>query len=577
MSVLSRFLFVVVFLLIASSSWAYSGVVKWSVSMGNGVEASAAVSSKGVVYVPALNGYLYAIDARNGFVKWKVYLNSTYIFSAPLIGPDGTIYIGSGDGKLYAIGNDGVKKWSFSTSKGITSSPTISRDGTLYIGSYDNYMYAINSKDGSLKWSFGTGGRIYSSVALAKDGTVYFGSEDHYLYALNPDGTLKWKFETDGAISASPAVDIDGTIYIGSTDHYLYALNPDGTLKWKFEAGDSIAGGAVIDYDGTIYFGSFDGYLYALNPDGTLKWKFEAGSRVVAAVTTTTTTTGGGSTGTTSSTTSNKIHTVPVIGNNGAVYFGCEDGYLYALNPDGTLRWKLYLGDRIIYTSAAMDQKGVLYIGSDSGNFYAVSTESTGVAASPWPKFKHDLNNYSIQDPFTDISVPEYSWAKQAILDIYMNEATNGYSDGTYKPYRNVKRSEIAAFISRAADLNVTGCTSAPFVDVSPDEWYCKYVQALKDSSIISGYPDGTYRPDDSVTRAAMAKILAKALNLDIQPCFLNNPFNDVPISSWYCRYVKAIKDASITTGYPDGSFKPDNPVTRAEMAVFVDKAFYMR
>ncbi len=127
-----------------------------------------------------------------------------------------------------------VKKWSFATEGAVHSSPAVSSDGTIYVGSDDGRVYALRTDDGSTRWVFATRGRVRSSPAIGSDGTVYVGSCDLNVYALGPaDGTKKWAFATEGEVYSSPAIGSDGTIYIGSHDGKVYALNPtDGSKKW---------------------------------------------------------------------------------------------------------------------------------------------------------------------------------------------------------------------------------------------------------------------------------------------------------------------------------------------------------
>ena len=104
--------------------------------------------------------------------------------SSPAIGPDGTVYVGSYDEKLYAInGKRGVKLWEFKTGHWVSSSPAIGSDGTVYVGSHDKKLYAINGKSGDKLWEFVTGSAV-SSLAIGSDGTVYVGSFDNKLYAI---------------------------------------------------------------------------------------------------------------------------------------------------------------------------------------------------------------------------------------------------------------------------------------------------------------------------------------------------------------------------------------------------------
>ena len=123
------------------------------------------------------------LGAQTNNVRWS-YTTGGTVRSSPAIGSDGTVYVGSNDGKLYAINPNGTQKWNYPTGGDVGSSPAIGSDGTLYVGSNDAKHYAINP-DGSLKWSSTTGGNSFSSPAIGTDGTVYVGSGDNKLYAYN--------------------------------------------------------------------------------------------------------------------------------------------------------------------------------------------------------------------------------------------------------------------------------------------------------------------------------------------------------------------------------------------------------
>ncbi len=173
-------------------------------------------------------------------------------------------------------------------------------------------------------------------------------------------------------------------------------------------------------------------------------------------------------------------------------------------------------------------------------------------------------------------------WAFKHVNAIFSVGITKGCGYGTYCPAMNVTRAQMAAFIVRSIIGEPTeGCTEKPFDDVPVDSWYCKYVRVIKDLGIAHGYGNGLYGPDDQVTREQMAKFLTNALisKGEIGPvpddyCNGEAPFPDVDPQSWSCRYIKRIKELHITTGYPDGTYKPYYPVTRAQMAVFLTKAF---
>ena len=202
-------------------------------------------------------------SANNGAFSWN-YATGDMIFSSPAIGADGTIYVGSLDGELYAINADGTFKWSY-TAVWMDSAPAIGADGTIYVGTLDGELLAINA-DGTFKWSYTTENAIESSPAIGADGTIYIGSEDSKLYAVNADGTFKWSYTTGDYVESSPAIGADGTIYVGSDDDNLYAINADGTFKWSYATGDDVFSSPAVGADGTIYFGSLDRNFYAIGP-----------------------------------------------------------------------------------------------------------------------------------------------------------------------------------------------------------------------------------------------------------------------------------------------------------------------
>ena len=318
--------------------------LKWKFLTEGDVYSSPAIGLDGTVYVGSYDGYLYAVSP-GGSLMWKFQTGSS-VESSPAIGLDGTVYVGSKDRHLYAVKRDGTLKWKFLTEGDVYSSPAIGLDGTVYVGSYDGYLYAVNP-DGTLKWKFLTGD-VYSSPAIGLDGTIYVGSGNHYFYALNPDGGLKWKFKTGKYVWSSPAIGLDGTVYVGSTDKYLYAVNPEGALKWKLKTSYGVRSSPAIGLDGTVYVGSGNHYFYALNPDGSRKWVF------------------------TTFPFRDRASDSPAIGSDGTVYVGLGD--LYALNPDAGLKWKFKTG-KYVRSSPVIGLDGTVYVGSDDNYLYALEEQ----------------------------------------------------------------------------------------------------------------------------------------------------------------------------------------------------------
>jgi len=151
------------------------------------------------------------------------------VISRPAVASN-VVYLGSWDGKLYALNaSNGSYIWSFATGGEIDSSPTIS-GGLVYVGSHDGKVYALNASTGmvgynlelhnNVVWSFTTGDMVmFSSPAVADDGTIYFGCDDQNLYALNPDGSLKWSFFAGGKIESSITLGTNNIIYFASRNN----------------------------------------------------------------------------------------------------------------------------------------------------------------------------------------------------------------------------------------------------------------------------------------------------------------------------------------------------------------------
>ena len=177
-------------------------------------------------------------------------------------------------------------------------------------------------------------------------------------------GKLKWIVATSGPVTSSPAVDQNGIVYVGSADNNFYAINGEtGVIEWKYKTGGAIEHSSpAIDSNGIVYIGSYDGYLYAFDikaikpADGTTwtyKWIFK--------------TDGLGA-----------IASSPAIAPDGTIIFGCSDGRIYAVNRDGTLKWKTPIG-MVMTSSPAIDSaKSQLYIGTAVPDIFYTLDLQTG-------------------------------------------------------------------------------------------------------------------------------------------------------------------------------------------------------
>jgi hypothetical protein len=174
---------------------------------------------------------------------------------------------------------------------------------------------------------------------------------------------------------------------------------------------------------------------------------------------------------------------------------------------------------------------------------------------------------------FSDV-LPEF-WAEKYITAIYCKGITSGYSDGTYRPSQNVQRSQMAAFIIRAKYGESFTYSATPyFTDVPSGHWAFKYVQKMYEDQITTGYPDGTYRPAGNVTRGQMAAFIIRGLYGESFTYNETPYFTDVPASHGAFKYVQKVFEEGIASGYSDGTYRPSQNVNRAQMAAFIAKAF---
>lgn len=141
----------------------------------------------------------------------------------------------------------------------------------------------------------------------------------------------------------------------------------------------------------------------------------------------------------------------------------------------------------------------------------------------------------------------------------------SGYANGTFEPDRNMTRAEVTTMFARlltekmAADQTY----SNTFSDVAKSHWAANYIGYMQQFGIITGYADGSFRPDASVTRAEFAAIASRFERLTEG----TKSFSDVPSSHWAAKYINFAATRGWVNGYADGTFQPNNSITRAEVA----------
>ncbi|WP_203363522.1 S8 family serine peptidase [Bacillus sp. REN10] len=184
---------------------------------------------------------------------------------------------------------------------------------------------------------------------------------------------------------------------------------------------------------------------------------------------------------------------------------------------------------------------------SDEPNFVSIEVNNPGPA-------------------FKDLSLSH--WYNRYMTYLYHEQVLQGYPDRTIQPTKLLTRGEAAILVGRAIGVDTSNATTK-FTDIQSTV-SAPYVAALADKKIISGYSDGTFRPNEQVTRAQMAILIAKAYEVTPQT---SGPFKDVTKNVTGNEFINALATHNIVSGYLDGTFRPYGKIDRASFSVFLAKA----
>lgn len=330
------------------------------------------------------------------------------IFSSPVIGADGTIYIGSADRNFYAIRPDGTEKWRFTTGEIIDSAALLDDTGRVYFGSGDGYLYALNRADGSQAWRFAADDPAATralinwfegNVAMGPGGVLYAPNDNFRLYAVDRtngarvwaakvpdqgwslpavdlanarlvvgnlsllpftgdtfgfdlDGRQLWKQQTKGSIAASPLLLPDGAFVLGGFDGYVRVRDGEtGDERTNLPVRDHVYASAALHPAGFVVVPAADGTVYAFDPaTGAVRWAFDWDA---------------------------PIRSSPAIDGDGLIYMGTGNGHLLVLNAAGELHWAIRLVDEDrddLNGSPGLGWDAV-YVAGESGEVFSVPFE----------------------------------------------------------------------------------------------------------------------------------------------------------------------------------------------------------
>lgn len=158
------------------------------------------------------------------------------------------------------------------------------------------------------------------------------------------------------------------------------------------------------------------------------------------------------------------------------------------------------------------------------------------------------------------------------VMELTNRGIISGYSDGTFRPNSIVTRGQAAKMLALALKLDIENVVNPNFKDVPTNYQFYKYIAALVEEGLIDGYSDQTFRPDEPITRGQIAKILSLGYRFSVATK-LTHHFEDVPSNNSNAYYIQTLINLNITKGVSPVSFKPNDPITRGQMATFIVRA----
>lgn len=171
---------------------------------------------------------------------------------------------------------------------------------------------------------------------------------------------------------------------------------------------------------------------------------------------------------------------------------------------------------------------------------------------------------------FTDLNANADYY--KPVLELYNRGYISGYKDGTFRPNQAVTRGQAAKMLAQALNLNTASPKNPRFSDVPTSNGFYKYIAALASAGIINGYSDQTFRPNEPITRNQMAKILTLGYKFQ-QAAKLTHDFHDVAESNPNRFYIQTLYDLGITKGTTQITYSPYGSVTRGQLATFIYRA----
>lgn len=514
-----------------------------------------AVHNNGKVYLDRIT--FRVKQKENAKILWEIGLNGG-ILHAPSVSQK-YLYIGDNSGCVYQLDQEtGKKNWQFKTGGPVVGTP-VYVNGKVYVGSGDGTVYALKATNGQKVWEFTTNGAIIASPVVSGN-KVFLGSSDFVFYALDANtGKLVWNFATGNTIASSAAIGTD-TIYFGSWDNNFYALDiSTGEEKWRKQLGSQVyyapAGSGPLFYQGKVFISTPAGKVYAFDgKTGEQLWEVSAASGLSS----------------------------PTV-LSGAVIYSTTSGSLYALDPEtGENVWQ-YDSRLSGYRSWPILQGGDFILNGHKGKIMSINTTENPVNWSINLGETYLLSNGTVNGnrlfigtlagtiialETSEVSLPQNfprlaaftdildHWARKDLNKLAKMGLIKGFDDGTYRPDNSVTRAELAGMLSRYLSKTEPSSTfTSSFTDID-NHWAQQAIASLEELGIAGGYKvndQNVYKPDVKITRAEAIVLLSRALKIYAPTENFVSTFSDID-SHWAKEAIMALEEQKLIGGYQEGT-----------------------
>lgn len=515
-----------------------------------------------------------------------------------------TNYAGSG---TFSFVNGATDRAAFRSPERITIGP----DGTIYVADTLNHVIR-QVKDGQVTTFSGTtlttneagnpegafmDGESEESlfdhpkaIAIGPEGSIYVAdTHNHAIRKLDVNGTVETVAgtgifgHTDGEVENAQfygpegiAIATDGTIYVADTlNHLIRRINPDGQVSTLNAPSDrlvEIIPGLVEqagDYqDGALSEAKFNeptalaidhkGNLYVSDKGNQVIRYIDLENELVTTVA-----------GQKPNYESNKLYAAGGYKDGEALQASFHSPQGIALTNNGGL----VIADRLNHVIRYLNEGNVTTLAgegevSPSAGFYApsdvaVTEDGTVIVAD---SYHNQLRQFSLhQQTFSDV---QGHWAEESIQRAVHLGMINGYPDGRFQPDASINRIEYTAMLVRALNLEGDG-VELQFSDHIP-AWSEQELSLALEHELITGYLDGTFRPNQSIDRAEMTAMMMRAMDIEVSHDVTTTFADDASIPDWARGYVAGAVKEDIITGRSGNRFAPNENGTRAEAAVML-------